>query len=152
MQIILRKKTLIPAFSGIVAIVWLFLGNVQYGYWDPVRGPLPGLVPSIMAAALLLVSILGIIKSLKEKDEPDRLENWTIMIAAFAAFALVFLVGMIPSLLLFVLVWMRFYEKESWKNTIIVLCLSFGIVYGVFIAWLGVPFPRGAIYNFIIKL
>ena len=150
MNFILKKKTLIPAFSGIVAIVWLFIGNVQYGYWDPVRGPLPGLVPSIMAAAMLLVSILGIIKSLKEKDEPDRLENWTIMLAAFATFALVFLVGMIPSLLLFVLVWMRFYEKDSWKNTIIALLISFSISYGVFVLWLRVPFPIGIILNMIL--
>ena len=149
MKNILRMKTVIPVFSGIVAIVWLFLGNIKYGYWDSVRGPLFGLVPLIMAAALLLVSILGIIKSIKEKDEPLRLENWAIMFAAFAAFALVFLVGMIPSLLLFIFGWMRFYEKDSWKNTIIALFISFGIAYGVFVLWLGVPFPNGIIMNAI---
>ena len=152
MKLSLKKNTLIPVFTGLVAIVWLLHGGLRYGYWDPIRGPLPGLVPSIMAAALLFVSIIGIIHSLKEKVEPDRLENWTILIAAFGTFALVFLVGMIAALLVFVFVWMRLYEKESWKNTIIILIISFGISYGVFAFWLQVPFPRGLIMNTIMNL
>ena len=146
----IKVKTIIPLFSLVTGIVWVVYGLTEYGFWHPVKGPVVGFVPTIMAVALIVVSILGLIKSRKEKDEPDRLENWTILLASCIAFSLVFLVGMLASLLIFVLVWLRFYEKESWKNTIISLIIAFAIVYGVFMLWLKVSFPNGLILDMIL--
>jgi hypothetical protein len=144
------KKMGIPLCSAVVGIVWVFVGLTHHGFWDEIKGPLPGFVPSLMAGVMVVVSIVGIFQSLKREDAPGRRESWTILLAAFITFGLVFLVGMIPALLVFVFLWLRFYEKVSWKNTIIILVISFGIAYGVFVEWLSIPFPNGVIIDAIL--
>ena len=145
----IKVKTVIPLVSLAVGIIWIYYSLSQYGFWHPTRGPVVGFVPTLMAGVLAVVSILGLLKSFKEKDEPDRLENWTIVLVASIVFSLVFLLGMIISLLIFVTVWLKWYEKTGWKDTIIVLVISFAISYGVFVLWLKVPFPQGVILDVI---
>jgi len=145
----IKIKTIIPIMSLVVGVIWIYYGVFQYGLWHPIRGPRMGLVPAVIASLLVIMSVLGIFKSLKAKDEPNRLENWTIVLAAWIAFSLVFLLGMIVALLVFVLVWVKFYEKMAWKNTIIALGISFALMYGVFYRWLLVPLPNGLILNMI---
>ena len=52
---------------------------------------------------------------------------------------------MIPAIILYVILWLRVVEKTPWKQTLIVLATIMAIVYGVFVVWLGVPFPQGFI-------
>ncbi|MDR1931592.1 MAG: tripartite tricarboxylate transporter TctB family protein [Spirochaetales bacterium] len=149
MRAYLKPGTIIPFCSGALSVFWIVYGLTRHGFWDSSKGPLPGFVPVLMAALLFVVSVLGFIGSLKVKTTPDRLENWTILLAAGITFALVFLIGMIAALLVFVFVWLKFYEKTGWKNTGLILLISFGIAWGVFVLWLGVPFPRGIIIDAI---
>jgi hypothetical protein len=127
----------------------MIAGLAHHGFWDTIKGPLPGFVPTLMAGAMLCVSIFGIFQSLKENKEATPLESWTILLAALITAGLVFIVGMIPALLLFVLMWLRFHEKLSWKATCVILVISFCIAYGVFVEWLTVPFPEGIIMEAI---
>jgi hypothetical protein len=152
MKTYLKPKTLIPLCSGLLAVFWIGYGLTRHGFWDSLKGPLPGFVPVLMAGVLLVVSVLGIPGSVKAKNEPDRLENWTILLASGGTFGFVFLIGMIPALMVFVFVWLKFYEKIGWKNTLTILFISFGITYGVFIMWLGVPFPHGIIVDTVLNL
>ena len=145
----IKVKTIIPLVSLAVGIVWIYYSLSEYGFWHPTKGPVVGFVPTLIAGVLVVVSILGVFQSFKGKDQPDRLENWAIFLAACIVFSFVFLLGMIISLLVFVFVWLKFYEKTGWKDTIIVLVISFAITYGVFAVWLKVPFPRGVIPNII---
>jgi hypothetical protein len=149
MKITNKLGLIIPLCSGAIAAFWLIYGLSNYGFWDTEEGPVVAFVPSLIAAVLLLVSVAGFIRAFKEKSDAYRLESWSIVLAAFGTFGLIFLAGMIPALLIFVFVWVRFYEKESWKNTIIILILSFAIAYGVFVMWLAVPFPIGVAGNVI---
>ena len=146
----IKVNTIIPLVSLAVGIFWIYYGLSNHGFWHPVRGPVAGFVPTILSCVLVVVSVLGLLQSFKEKDNPDRMENWSIVLAAVIAFSLVFIFGMIISLMAFVLVWTKFYEKASWKNTVIVLVISFGIIYGVFVVWLMVPFPNGIILDAIL--
>ena len=146
----MKVRTLIPIVSLVIGVVWIIYGLSHHGFWHHARGPMPGFVPSLIAGVLVLTSIIGIFQSRKETESPDRKENWTIVLAAAITFSLVFVFGMHISLLLFVFVWLKFYEKMNWRNTIIVLIISFCISYGVFVLWLGVPFPRGIILDAII--
>jgi len=146
----MKTKTLIPLFTAALGVFWVIYGLSHHGFWHPVRGPMPGFVPTLVAAVLAVISIVGVIQSLKEKHEPDRMENWTIVLAAAIVFSLVFLFGMILSLMAFVVIWLRFYEKASWKHTILVLIIAFSIVFGAFVLWLGVPFPKGVILDAIL--
>ena len=148
----LKAKTLIPLLSVVLGGFWVYYGLTQpgHGFWHPIRGPLAGFVPTLVAAVLTVIGVIGVIQSFKEKDEATPMERWTIVLAAIVNFSLVFLFGMIPTLMLFVFVWLRFYEKVSWKNTITVLVIAFGIVYGAFVLWLRVNFPQGLILEAIL--
>ena len=148
----IKTKTLIPLLSTIVGGFWVVYGLTQpnHGFWHAVRGPLAGFVPTLVAATLTVVSIIGVIRSFKDKDVSSPMESWTIVMAAAIVFSLVFIFGMIFSLMAFVVIWLRFYEKESWKNTIIVLVIAFFIVYGAFVSWLGIHFPPGLILETIL--
>jgi hypothetical protein len=149
-----RAKTIIPVCGALLSGFWLVYGLSRHGFWHELKGPTPGFVPSLAAAFMLAVSILETVHSIRSNEEPDQetrnRENWFIVLAAAGVFALVFLIGMIPALLLFVFCWLRFYEKAPLKNTILLLVVSFGIAFGVFVLWLGVPFPKGLIIDAIL--
>ena len=147
----IKTKTLIPLLSALLGGFWVYYGltHPDHGFWHPVKGPLAGFVPTLVAGTLVVIGIAGVIRSLKEKDEPSHRESWTIVLAASILFSLVFIFGMIVTLMAFVLVWLRLYEKMSWKHTIIVLIIAFAIVFGAFVTWLGVPFPKGLIFDAI---
>ena len=63
--------------------------------------------------------------------------------AGVGIFAVTFLIGLLPTLFLYVILWLKIFEKESWKNTILVLMVTAAISIGVFYLWLGVQFPMG---------
>ena len=146
----MKTKTIIPLVSLALGVVWVVYGLSHHGFWHPVKGPVVGFVPILVAVTLIAVSIVGLIQSLKEKDEPDRKENWTIVLAAAIVFSTTFLFGLLVSLMAFVFIWLRIYEKASWKHTITILIIAFGIVFGAFVVWLRVPFPKGIIFNAIL--
>jgi hypothetical protein len=150
-----HAKTVIPICGAALSAFWLIYGLSRHGFWHNPKGPLPGFVPSLAAAFMLAVSIMEIVHSIRQDEKSDQepeirnFGNWFIVFAAMGIFALVFLTGMIPALLLFVFCWLQFYEKVPLKNTILLLVVSFAIVFGVFTLWLGVPFPKGLIVNVI---
>ena len=53
--------------------------------------------------------------------------------------------GMIGAILIYLFVWMKFVEKESWKNSIILTVCVGGVAWLIFSVWLGVNFPEGLI-------
>lgn len=147
----LKEKTIIPLFTMLVGVFWVIYGVANHGFWHPVRGPITGFIPILVAIPLIPVSFFALINSLKEKDSPEPLESWSIALAAGLTFCLVFIVGMIVALMAFVFVWVKIYEKSSWKQTIISLIVAFGVIYGVFGYWLQVPFPNGIILDTIMN-
>lgn len=140
-------RQLIPICTAVLSVIWIVTGVSGYGFWGGSSGPTPGFVPIIVAVIMLFISILALFQSFKE--EPPRLPagNWLIALAGFSIFIFTFLIGMMPSLVLFVVLWLKLVEKSSWKHTLIVLAVIMAIVTGVFVVWLGVPFPQGYLYT-----
>lgn len=147
----IKTKTIIPLVSLTLGLFWVFYGLANYEVWHELRGPVTGFVPIMMGVALAAMSIVGAIQARKGEEEPDRLENWSIMLAALITFSLVFIVGMLIAILSFVFVWLKVYEKARWKDTLIVLAIVFGIIFGAFGQWLQIPFPNGIIINAILS-
>jgi hypothetical protein len=140
-------KAIIPIATAAVGLVFLVLGFGTYGFWSETSGPLPGFFPSIIGITLIGVSAIAFLQSLKDERQPVPVRNWFPAIAVFAIIVLTMLIGMLPSLALFLLFWIRFYEKYPWKTTIITSLVILAIVVGVFMFWLNVPFPRGIIFD-----
>ncbi len=142
-----NSQQLIPIGTAIIAILFIWLGLSKYGFWDEFKGPLPGFFPVVIATAMLFASGLAFVFSFKEKAPIWNAANWLVVLSVALIFGTTFLIGLIPSIAIYVLVWLRWYEKVNWKPTLITFAIIMGIVIGVFILWLGVPFPKGLIFN-----
>lgn len=141
------SKQFIPICTALLAILWIFTGTTNYGFWKDATGPTQGFVPIIIATIMLAVSVLTFIQSLKEDGPIYPSANWMVVLSGFAIFALTFLVGMLPTLALYVILWLRVYEKASWASTLRVFAIIMTIVVGAFVFWLGVPFPKGMLFT-----
>jgi hypothetical protein len=143
------SKQIIPIGACIVGLLFLVLGLTKYGFWDPMQGPRPGFYPVIISIGLIATSILAFIGSFKDKDASFPVENWYCAIGLIAIILASFVIGMVPSILAFLLLWLRWFEKCTWKTTIITTIVMMAIVIGAFVLWLDVDFPMGIIYNLI---
>ena len=58
-------------------------------------------------------------------------------------------IGMLPTMAIFVVLWLKLLEKAPWKDTLIILAIVMAIVIGVFVVWLKVQFPEGLIFEML---
>jgi len=140
----ISSKQMIPVAMAIIAVVFGAIGVFQLGFWDVVNGPQPGFFPSIMAVVMFLTSILAFIQSFKETEKAEYNKNELLVIAAGAGIILAtFIIGLVASCYVFVILWLKVFEKAPWKDIIIILIVISIIVIGVFGMWLGIQFPMG---------
>lgn len=142
---------IIPIVSAVIAVVFVWLGLAKYGFWHAQQGPMSGFYPTVIGVGLLIMSAVGFVFSFKDKAPIFPKENWMAVISALAIIVATFFIGLIPSAGIYVIVWLRWYEKYSWKTTLITFAVIMAIVIGCFVLWLQVPFPRGMLFDAILK-
>lgn len=134
---------IIPICTSAIAIIWIVLGLNKYGFWDEYKGPKTGFFPTIIAIVMLAISIFALVESGKAKKPEFEKENWMAALGMLAMVVVSYLVGMELSILAFMILWLRVYEKCAWKTTIIATAVVMAIVIGAFRIWLGIQFPLG---------
>lgn len=140
----MSMRQLLPIIAALFGSAFAIVGFLQLGFWNKVDGPMPGFFPSIMAVVMVVTSILAFLQSLDEEKKTEyKKEEILVIMAGVGIFAVTFLIGLLPTLFLYVILWLKIFEKESWKNTILVLMVTAAISIGVFYLWLGVQFPMG---------
>lgn len=92
---------------------------------------------------MLAISIFALITSGKAKKPEFDKENWMAALGMLAMVLMSYIVGMELSILAFMILWLRVYEKCTWKTTIISTVVVMAIVIGAFRIWLGIQFPMG---------
>lgn len=141
-------KQIIILLLAAVAAIFAIIGFTQLGFWDPIDGPKTGFFPSIMSIVMLGVSIIAFFQSFKEEERVRFTTDELLVIACGTGLiAATFIVGLIPSIIVMILVWMKLIERTNWKETIAVLIISLAITIGVFQIWLGIQFPMGLFEN-----
>ena len=138
---------LVPAATALLAVVFIWLGLTEYGFWNPAKGPMPGFFPVAIAVAMLFASLLAFVFSFKEEAPEWPRANWLVVLSVALVMAGTFVFGLILSVAAYVLVWLRWYEKCSWRTTLTTFAFIMAIVIGCFVLWLGVPFPKGIVYD-----
>ena len=143
-------KQIVPLVLAAVAVVFAVIGFTQLGFWKDVDGPQPGFFPAIMAIVMFLASIASFFQSLKE-EKAAKYERDEMMVIAGGAGIIAgsFVIGLLPSCYLFVILWLKVFEKTGWKETLIVLAVCMAISIGVVRVWLGVHFPMGLLEAFL---
>ena len=143
-------KVIVPVVTCAIGILFASIALGQYGFWDSVAmKPTKGFFPGIISIGLIALSVLAFINGLKSPTAEFRLINWYVPLAVLLIIAATYVIGMIPSLLIFVLLWLKVYEKQSWSTTIIAILIVSFIVIGCFRIWLDIQFPIGFIGELI---
>ena len=143
----LGTKQFIIIAMAVLSIVFIWLGFTKYGFWDEFKGPRPGFFPVLIAIGMLAASVLALVFSFKESAPTWPKENWLVPLSVVAIMLATFVIGLLPSIAIYIVVWLRWLEKCTWKTTMVVFLIIMAIVLGAFVLWLGVPFPKGLIFN-----
>ncbi|MBU0927739.1 MAG: tripartite tricarboxylate transporter TctB family protein [Spirochaetes bacterium] len=141
----------IPIAAAAMAGVFIWLGLGRYGFWHEDKGPLPGFFPVVIATAMLIFSAFAFFASFKEAAPSWPRANWYVVLSVALIIGATFLLGLIPSIAIYLLVWLRLYERCSWRATLVTFGVVMAIVVGCFVLWLGVPFPKGIIFELIFR-
>ena len=134
---------IIPVCTSAIAIIWIVLGLKRYGFWEEFKGPKTGFFPTIIAIVMLAFSIFALVTSGKAKKPEFDKDNWMAALGMLAMVLMSYIVGMELSILAFMILWLKVYEKCTWKTTIISTAVVMAIVIGAFRFWLGIQFPMG---------
>ena len=146
----LNTRALIPVATAIVAIVFIAVGMIDFGFWD--GGPTPGCFPIIIAVVLLLASIASFIQVARDKDGKDVQYNRAELMVILGAAGIIIgsmVIGLILSCLVYLVLWLKLVEHAPWKHVIIIEAILAAIIIGVFVVWLQVQFPMG-LFEFIL--
>jgi hypothetical protein len=144
-------RQMLPAIFIIVSCVWIYTGMTQFGFWNPLKGGTPAFIPIIIATVLLIASSVMLLKSFKKEEKPVYTPLcFVLLLLCLAIIGLTKLLGFLPSLLLFVLLWLKLVEKAPWKGTLVVSACLAAIGYGLFQVWLRVPFPKGLLLELFV--
>ena len=146
-------KIIIPVITFIIGAIFFSIGAFEYGFWDSVgQKPTKGFFPVIIAVGLMALSVLAFVNGLRDKNKmiEFRLENWLVPIALILMILSSMVFGLVLTVAAFIVIWLKVYEKQSWKIVLIALAIVLFIVVGCFNICLGIDFPMGFILDMII--
>jgi len=145
------SKVIIPIIAIIIGAIFFYIGVFQYGFWDSEASkPTKGFFPVIIATALIGLSILALVQGIKSEKVEFNFKNWLVPLGLLAIIASSYIFGLVLSIAAYIVIWLKVYEKQTWKTTIITLAVAMFIVVGCFQLWLGIDFPLGIIFDLIL--
>lgn len=150
-----KKKTnlrvVIPLATAVISLVFILVGLKDYGFWK--GQPTPGFFPIIIAVVLLVASIACFIQVARDKDSEAVRYNRNelmVMLGAAGIILATFVIGLVPSCLIYIFLWLKFVEHAPWKVILIIEIIMAAIILGVFSFWLQIRFPMGLLLDMIL--
>lgn len=138
-------EAVIVLIELILSTVWIVFG-FSYGFWNNGR-PGGGFLGVIFGIVILLIALIMGIRMLVKREFGKKIELKKMVFlpvfAGFVATSLVYLLGFIPVIILFMFGWLRFVSKYKWTKSILVSLIFTVCIYAIFVLWLRVPFPTG---------
>ena len=135
---------IIEIIGVITGVFYVIMGVTKYGLWAgiTING---GFMPAVCGGLVAILSILMIISKIKKGTKAEKFEKKALIPVGAMILILLcnLLVGMLPACMVVSFLWLKFFEKYSWKTSIIATVLLFVFIYGIFKLWLNVPFPTG---------
>lgn len=144
-------RTVIPLATIVISLVYILVGLKDYGFWK--GQPTPGFFPIIIAVVLLASSIACFVQIARDKDSEAVRYNRNelmVMLGAAGVILCTFVIGLVPSCLIYIFLWLKFVERASWKVILIIECIMAAIILGVFTFWLQIRFPMGLLLDMIL--
>lgn len=146
----INTKRIVPVLFIIMGLIFASVGFTQLGFWSSEDGPMAGFFPAIMSIVMVLTAVVSFIQSFKENTKVNYKQDELLVIAGgIGIFASSLIIGLVPTVLIYVIIWLKLVEKTNWKTTLIILTVAAFITVGVFGMWLGVQFPMGIFENIL---
>ena len=79
----------------------------------------------------------------KAKRQLELVNELLVMLGAAAIILCTSLIGLVPSCLIYILLWLKLVEHAPWKAIITIEIIMAAIILGVFTTWLQIRFPVG---------
>ena len=144
----INTRVAIPAVTCCLGILWVVYGLMEYSWWDS-NGPASGFFPAIIGVLLACVSVIAVLDGRKIEPPKYLKASYHPLFAAIATVLGALVIGFFPALFVYILGWLKLYEKYGWKLSLSVSGITALCCYGIFVLWLRVPFPMGFIMNAI---
>lgn len=156
----LDKKEFSSSLFLLFVGLFLALLSMRLSIWS-IYGPAEGFFPLVIAVLMIGLSLIILINSFffghpqpKEKTKEEKGQRRTILYRVSVYTVLMFVygflmekVGFLVTSALFIIPIVKLVEQQSWKITILVGLGSIIISYVLFVYFLGVPLPKGFIWN-----
>lgn len=135
--------------SGLCILVggfWAYKGLFTYGIWVD-KGPGGGFLPVTIGVLVILLSLAQLLRSFKAPYQKIHLSSRILIpiITCIASVILTEFLGLIVTMTVMTIFWLKVIEKYSMLKSTITGVLTGVFLYGVFTVWLQVIFPKGFI-------
>lgn len=144
----MKMSDVVPALLMLVLSAAIAFDTRSLSFWADTT-PGPAFMPvwlAIAGAVLVVLRLLEARRSHTGIDWPDRpaLVRIAMILAGLVAVPIVSpLVGLVPALALFVAFLLLAVLRQPLGPSLATLAVTVGLIYGIFVGWLGVPLPRG---------
>ena len=149
------KKDSLSGFFLFLLGLFLAFQSVRSSVWA--KGPGPGFFPLVISIIITGLSLVIVFKSLmsprsREKEKIlEKAEENVVDVFRVSSYAILLLfyailierVGFLITSALFLVLIIKFVERQGWKITIFTATTSIVVSYLLFVYLLGVPLPRG---------
>lgn len=143
-------RFLFPLLLFIVGVVWVWMSVFEYGLYAK-AGPKSGFFPAIIGLGMAVFALLDMLDVLKLPAGDVSFKMFIPIFSIVAIILTAYLIGTFPAVFLFVLLWLRVYEKYDWKTTLITAVSVTAVTWFVFGYWIQVDFERGALHALLTK-
>ncbi len=138
-------KYIVPIFVILAGIFFAVYSYTHYQFYSPTQGPMQGFMPVVLGILLVISGIAALIQARNEEDKSLDPRNWSIVLAMGLVLIFNFIIGTLPSVAVFLIIWLKFISKYNWKITLFVFVIIMAFVIGVFKIWMDIPFTQGII-------
>ena len=109
------------------------------------RGPGGGFLPLLAGILCMVFSLQVLFQSFKSEKDTSHFDKAALypIGALLLTLLATYLIGMFFSMIVFVFLWLFFFEKTPFKNSLAVAVIWPSVLYAVFVLWLQCPLPKG---------
>ena len=137
------SRAFVPIATAILSLVFIGVGLNKFGFWD--GPPTPAFFPTIIAVVLFATSLMCLVQELRSNQASPSYNKNELLVILGAGGVIVgcWVIGLIPSCLLYLLLWLKAVERTPWKVVILIEVFMAVLIIGVFVIWMQVQFPMG---------
>lgn len=146
-----NEKYIVPVGTIITGLFFAIYSYTHYDFLSPVQGPMQGFMPTILGVLLVFCGILAFIQVGHEENKEMNPHNWTIAAAMGIVIVFNYIIGTLPSILIFLLLWLKFVSRYDWKKTIFIFLIVAAFIICVFKLWMDIPFTNGILFDTLLE-